>query len=104
MSGRKGKVMGGKVEATAALDYAGLPLATLSAKMRRVLDAGVHGLCFSAYLDGQGPEQQSQLSPCQLSTPSRPAMPAMTSAATGSAHHQPVRAFASSPTSSAADM
>ena len=61
MSGRKSKVMGGKLEATAALDYLGLPLSALSAELQRVLGAGIHGLCFSAYLDGQGPEQQSQL-------------------------------------------
>lgn len=62
MSGRKGKVMGGTFEATSSLDYLGLELPALDAELRRVLDEGVHGLCFSAYLDGQGPEQQSQLS------------------------------------------
>jgi exo-beta-1,3-glucanase (GH17 family) len=66
MSGRKGKVMGGKVEASAALDYLGLGLAELGAEVKRVLDQGVHGLCFSAYLDGQSPELQSQLSPEQV--------------------------------------
>jgi hypothetical protein len=46
-------------------------------------------------------QQQSQLSPRQLSTPSRAAIAAITSAAAGSAHHQPSSAFASSPTRSA---
>ncbi len=46
-------------------------------------------------------QQQSQLSPRQLLTPSFAATPAITSAATGSAHHQPASAFASRPTSSA---
>ena len=46
-------------------------------------------------------QQQSQLSPFQLSQPSFPARPAITSAAAGSAHHQPNKALASRPTSSA---
>jgi glucan 1,3-beta-glucosidase len=66
MSGRKGKVMGGTLEASASMDYLGLELPALDAELRRVLQAGVHGLCFSAYLDGQGPEQQSQLSAEQI--------------------------------------
>ena len=46
-------------------------------------------------------QQQSQLSPRQLATPSLAAMAAITSAAMGSAHHHPKSAFASSPASSA---
>ena len=48
--------------------------------------------------------QQPQESPRQASRPSRTAIPAITSAATGSAHHQPATAFATRPASSAADM
>src|SRR2546421_12008833 len=48
-------------------------------------------------------QQHSQLSPRQLSRPSFTATPAIASAATGSAHHQPSSAFASRPTSSATD-
>jgi hypothetical protein len=43
----------------------------------------------------------AQLSPRQVSRPSLSATAAMTSAAAGSAHHQPASAFASSPTRSA---
>jgi predicted GH43/DUF377 family glycosyl hydrolase len=48
-------------------------------------------------------QQQSQLSPRQLSMPSLVARAAIASAATGSAHHHPASAFNSSPTSSATE-
>jgi hypothetical protein len=48
-------------------------------------------------------QQQSQLSPRQLSAPSFAATAAITSAAAGSAHHQASSAFASRPMSSATD-
>jgi len=48
-------------------------------------------------------QQQSQLSPRQLPTPSLAARAAIASAAAGSAHHQPASAFNSSPISSATE-
>lgn len=38
----------------------------LRARLRQLIESKVHGLCFSAYLPGQGPEQQSQLSEAQI--------------------------------------
>ena len=38
----------------------------LVADFLQLLDKGVHGLCFSAYLDGQGPELKTQLSEEQI--------------------------------------
>ena len=51
----------------------------------------------------QQPSAVQQLSPRQLSRPSRAATAAMTSAAAGSAHHQPKAALSVSPTSRAAE-
>jgi hypothetical protein len=48
-------------------------------------------------------QESPHISPRHASTPSRPAMAAMTRAAAGSAHHHPATAFARSPTRSAAE-
>ena len=48
-------------------------------------------------------QQHSQLLPFHVSSPSLTATIPITSAAAGSAHHQPASAFASSPTSSATE-
>ena len=52
---------------------------------------------------GGGLAPRQQLSPRQLSRPSRAATAAMTSAAAGSAHQQPKTALSVSPTRSAAE-
>ena len=39
----------------AGLDVDGLSVDQLKALVRQVLDAGIHGLCFSPYVEGQGP-------------------------------------------------
>jgi len=39
----------------AGLDVDGLTVGELQALVRQVLDAGIHGLCFSPYVEGQGP-------------------------------------------------
>lgn len=49
---------GSATEASAASPVAPEELAALAARVRAMLDAGVHGLCFSPYLDGQGPGTQ----------------------------------------------
>lgn len=40
--------------------------AELRAQLKRVLAEGIHGLCFSAYLPGQSPDQLSQLGEAQI--------------------------------------
>lgn len=39
----------------AGIDTSGLSEEDLRALVREILDAGIHGLCFSPYLEGQGP-------------------------------------------------
>lgn len=39
----------------AGLDTSGLSAADLRSLVRQILDAGIHGLCFSPYVEGQGP-------------------------------------------------
>lgn len=39
----------------AGLDTSGLSADDLRALVRQILDAGIHGLCFSPYVEGQGP-------------------------------------------------
>jgi glucan 1,3-beta-glucosidase len=60
------RVMDGHLPPPTPLAYAGLSRAELSRLMRQVLDARAHGLCFSAYLDGEGPDRKTQLSPAQI--------------------------------------
>lgn len=45
-----------KFLALAALDYDGKSLKQLKRLCRKVLDNGMHGLCFSPYVEGQNPE------------------------------------------------
>ena len=60
------RVMDGHLPSPTPLAYAGLSRAELSRLMRQVMEARVHGLSFSAYLDGEGPEKKTQLSPAQI--------------------------------------
>ncbi len=62
----KNRVMDGAPPPSAPLAHAGKSRAELAALMRRTLDARVHGLCFSAYLDGEGPEKKTQLTEAQI--------------------------------------
>lgn len=39
----------------AGLDVDGLSVSELRALVRQILDAGIHGICFSPYVEGQGP-------------------------------------------------
>ncbi|MEO0526256.1 MAG: glycosyl hydrolase family 17 protein [Bacteroidota bacterium] len=47
-----------KYLALAALDYAGKTTRELESLCKRVLEGGVHGLCFSPYVEGQNPGDQ----------------------------------------------
>ena len=60
------RVMDGHLPSATPLAYAGLSRAELSGLMRQVMAARVHGLSFSAYQDGEGPEKKTQLSPAQI--------------------------------------
>jgi exo-beta-1,3-glucanase (GH17 family) len=48
------------------LELTHLSRAELEARLRQVLDERVHGICFSAYLAGQGPDLKTQLPVAQL--------------------------------------
>ncbi len=63
---RKNRVMDGTGAASAPLDYTGLTRPELIALLHQVWSDGVHGICFSAYLDGQGPDLKTQLGPGQM--------------------------------------
>ena len=39
----------------AGVDVSGLPVEDLRSLVREILAAGIHGLCFSPYVEGQGP-------------------------------------------------
>ena len=54
------------ITAPVRLRHAGRTRGELVAELQRVLANGVHGLCFSAYLDGQGPDQATQLGEAQI--------------------------------------
>jgi len=42
----------------AGLDFSGLSIDDLRALVKKILDAKVHGICFSPYVEGQGPGTQ----------------------------------------------
>ena len=52
--------------ASASLEFSERRMDELVSGFQRLLDRGVHGLCFSAYLEGQGPELKTQLSEEQI--------------------------------------
>ena len=62
----QGRWAPGRADASLRSRYAGLPLDVLRAELRKTLDAGVHGLCFSAYLPGDSPDEGTQLSEAQI--------------------------------------
>jgi glucan 1,3-beta-glucosidase len=49
-----------------SLSFTDLSTPELLKRLREVLRIGMHGLCFSAYTEGQGPEQKSRLSEAQV--------------------------------------
>jgi exo-beta-1,3-glucanase (GH17 family) len=60
------RVMDGAFPSSSPLAHAGLPRSELAALLRKVLADRVHGICYSAYLDGQGPDLKTQLGPEQI--------------------------------------
>lgn len=63
---QKNRLMDGAGLIEVTPNYLGDSVEALQARLSGLLDAGVHGLCFSAYLDGEGPEKKSQLSEAQI--------------------------------------
>ncbi len=62
----KNRVMDAAFASTSPLRFTGLSRAELEARLTEVLQERVHGLCFSGYLDGQGPDLKTQLEPARL--------------------------------------
>jgi glucan 1,3-beta-glucosidase len=60
------RIMDGKYPSSSPLSFAGSTGPELAALLRKVLSDRVHGICFSAYLDGQGPDLKTQLDPEQI--------------------------------------
>jgi exo-beta-1,3-glucanase (GH17 family) len=63
---RKNRVMDGQLAAAAPLAFVDLPRPELARRLDGWLARGLHGLSFSAYLDGQGPDRRTQLDPAQI--------------------------------------
>lgn len=51
-------IRAGKIKALVGIDHANKTSDELQSLFRKVLDNGMHGLCFSTYEDGQGPGTQ----------------------------------------------
>ena len=51
-------VRAGKIKALVGIDHANKTSDELKSLFKKVLDNGMHGLCFSTYEDGQGPGTQ----------------------------------------------
>jgi len=62
----KNRLMDRPVAAAASLAYQGLALPELVEAFRRTLREGIHGICFSAYVEGQSPDRQTQLGAGQV--------------------------------------
>jgi glucan 1,3-beta-glucosidase len=60
------KLMDGGFDASGQLLFAELPADELLARLRQLLRDGIHGMSFSAYLEGQGPDQKTVLSEQQI--------------------------------------
>lgn len=58
--------MDGAFETDVRFEGAELSSDELRARMAGLLDSGLHGLCFSAYLPGQSPTEHAQLSSAQV--------------------------------------
>ena len=57
-----GKLMDGPFDADGTFEGMDLPESELKAKLKALLEGGIHGLCFSAYLPGQSPTDHVELS------------------------------------------
>jgi glucan 1,3-beta-glucosidase len=60
------RLMDAPVAGAEPLAHASATRAELQALLRQALARGIHGLCFSAYLPGQSPEQGSRISEAQV--------------------------------------
>jgi glucan 1,3-beta-glucosidase len=62
----KNRIMDGAPPSADPLAHAGRSRAELAGLVSQLFRDGVHGLCFSAYLDGEGPEKKTQLTEAQI--------------------------------------
>jgi len=62
----KNRLMDRPVTAAARLEFQGLGMPGLVEEFRRTLREGIHGICFSAYTEGQSPDAKTQLSADQI--------------------------------------
>ena len=44
-----------KTLSLAGIDFSGLSVTDLRALVRKILEGKIHGICFSPYVEGQGP-------------------------------------------------
>ncbi len=65
-SPRKNRVMDAPLPPEQRLKFTDLSPPELAKKLGEALTARLHGLSFSAYLDGQGPDLKTQLTPAQI--------------------------------------
>lgn len=63
---RKNRVMDAALPPEERLLFTHLSTAELAKRLGAALTSKLHGLSFSAYLDGQGPDLKTQLSPAQI--------------------------------------
>ncbi|MDP3234526.1 MAG: glycosyl hydrolase family 17 protein [Myxococcales bacterium] len=63
---RKNRVMDAALPPEERLLFTDLSTAELAKRLGEALTSQLHGLSFSAYLDGQGPDLKTQLSPAQI--------------------------------------
>lgn len=63
---RKNRVMDAALPPEERLRFTDLSTAELAKRLGAALTSQLHGLSFSAYLDGQGPDLKTQLSPAQI--------------------------------------
>jgi exo-beta-1,3-glucanase (GH17 family) len=61
-----GKLMDGAFRSEAGFEGLDLSSAELARRVSALLSSGLHGLCFSAYLPGQSPQEHAQLSEAQV--------------------------------------
>ncbi|MEM1023185.1 MAG: glycosyl hydrolase family 17 protein [Myxococcota bacterium] len=66
LHGVGGQLIQGNFVGGRPLQGVGLPSEEIRARLRRLLEEGLHGLCFSAYAPGQSPVDHHQLSPEQV--------------------------------------
>ena len=62
----KNRLMDGPPPGTARLELVDWSLPELAAEVRRVLDERIHGICFSAYVEGQSPDAGTVLPASQV--------------------------------------